>query len=136
MSFIPEVAVVVDALPAGLADLTLGKKVWLDFGPDKKTIYGIEAEADPQDLSALIKSLSGKTIVLTVRVNGFRDERKVELKFEIAANAKVRYEGKDIKLAELKSEQRVRCRFAEDRKTIKSIWAASAPPKEVSGENK
>jgi RNA polymerase sigma factor (sigma-70 family) len=118
-----DVDVFIDALPAGLADLTAGRKIWVEFGIDKKTVEKIDAEASPDELSAMFKSIDDKFLTLTIRVAGHRDERKIDLKFALTEKPMLRLSGKDVTPKELLADMPVRVKFADNRQTVTHVWA-------------
>lgn len=124
--------IVSDQLPVGLGDLAVGSKVEIEFALDKKTVVGVRSEGEQDNLVAEIKSvdLVNKVLTLAVRAQGGQNERAVDLAFGITGDAKFRFFGKDITLADLKPEMPVRVKFAADRRTISKLWAAPPVPKE------
>jgi RNA polymerase sigma factor (sigma-70 family) len=127
-----DVQVQIDGIPAGLADITGGSKVEVEFAADKKTVVRVEGKAEKGELSATVKSVdaANKSVTLTLQVAGHRDERKVELNFAVTADCTVRLAGKDVKLADLTADMPVRCKFAADRRTVSGIWAGPPVPQE------
>jgi RNA polymerase sigma factor (sigma-70 family) len=123
LSVAEDVEVYVDALPAGIADLATGKKIWVEFGLDKKIVEKIETEAAPDELSATFKAMDDKTVTLTIQVAGHRDQRKIDLKFPLGDKVAYRLSGKDITAKELLANMPVRVRFADNRQTVTNIWA-------------
>ncbi len=125
-----EAKIEVDGLPGSIDDLG-GRKVELEFGLDKKTIQGVYADAEPGELSATVKGVdaANKSITLTLLVAGHKEERRVDLSFALTADCTFRLEGRDAKLADLKADMPVLCRFAADRRTISGVWAAPPKPK-------
>ena len=121
-----------EGLSVGLGDLAAGSKIEVEFALDKKTVVGIVAEGSKDDLPAMVKSVdvANKTLTLSVKVSGLREERRVDLSFGVTGDAKYRLVGKDIALADLKPEMPVVARFAADRRTINMVYAAPPMPKE------
>lgn len=120
-----------DGIPVGLADVPVGGKVHVEFGLDKKTVFGLQAEAAPGDLSAVVKvaDAASTAVTLTVMVAGHKHERRVDLAFAVAADAKFRLAGKDVALADLKADMPVLVRLAADRRTVTAVWADQPRPK-------
>ena len=135
LSLASDANIVIDGLPAGLGDLTIGKKLRVEFGPDKKTAYKIEAEADSDELSAAFVKADAKSLTLLLRIAGHRDERKIELNFPIASTAKFHLAGKDIAIADLKEKMPVRVKFDADRRTVTGVWAGPVPEKGEEGND-
>ncbi len=121
-----------EGLSVGLGDLAAGSKIEVEFALDKKTVVGIVAEGSKDDLPATVKSvdIANKTITLSVKVAGLKDERAVDLSFGVTSDAKFRLVGKDVALADLKADMPVVARFAADRRTINMVYAAPPLPKE------
>jgi len=121
-----------EGLSVGLGDLAAGSKIEVEFALDKKTVVGIVAEGSKDDLPATVKSvdIANKTITLSVKVAGLKDERAVDLSFGVTSDAKFRLVGKDVALTDLKADMPVVARFAADRRTINMVYAAPPLPKE------
>jgi len=121
-----------EGLSVGLGDLAAGSKIEVEFALDKKTVVGIVAEGSKDDLPATVKSvdIANKTITLSVKVAGLKDERAVDLSFGVTSDAKFRLVGKDVALTDLKVDMPVVARFAADRRTINMVYAAPPLPKE------
>lgn len=121
-----------EGLSVGLGDLAAGSKVQVEFALDKKTVLGILAEGSKDDLPAVVKTVDvpNKTVILSVKIAGVRDEHHVDLSFSVTADAKFRLVGKDITLAELKPDMPVVARFATDRRTINRMFAVPPVPKD------
>ena len=119
-----------EGLSVGLGDLGVGSKIEVEFGLDKKTVLGIEAEGSKDDLPGLVKSVdaTNKTVTLSVKVAGLKDDRAVDLAFGVTGDCKFRLVGKDIAIADLKPDMPVVARFAADRRTINMIYAALPVP--------
>jgi len=124
LTLAPDVAIVIDTLPSGLADLTIGKKVWVSFAPDKKTVYTVEAEAEKDDLAAAFLKLDATTISVVANVQGYRDQRRVPLTFKLAEKPTLRLAGKDVVALDFAPTMRLRLRFAADRQTVTHVWGA------------
>ena len=112
--------------------MAAGSKVQVEFALDKKTVLGILAEGSKDDLPAVVKTVDvpNKTVILSVKIAGVRDEHHVDLSFSVTADAKFRLVGKDITLAELKPDMPVVARFATDRRTINRMFAVPPVPKD------
>ena len=121
-----------EGLSVGLGDLGVGSKIEVEFALDKKTVLGIVAEGSKDDLPATVKSVdaANKTVTLSVKVAGNKDDRTVDLAFGVTGDCKYRFVGKDIALADLKPDMPVVARFATDRRTINVLYAAPPIPKE------
>ena len=124
----PNAIITVDGLKATIADVPTGE-VTVQFSPDRKQLIAIESAGGKGDLPATFASadIAKNSVRVTVGIGD--DERKVELAFEIAKNAKVRYHGTDLTLADLKKDMRLRLKLADDRRTIVSILADDPAPK-------
>ncbi len=123
LSTAEDVEVKIDSLPSGLADLTLGMKIWIHFGLNKKTVELIEAEAPRDQLSAKFKSIDGNIATLTLRVLGHQDERKIDLKFPLSDRTVFRLSGNDATSKDLLAKMPIRVKFSENRLTVTHIWA-------------
>jgi len=121
-----------EGLSVGLGDLAAGSKIEVEFALDKKTVVGIVAEGSKDDLPATVKSVdvANKTLTLSVKVSGLREERHLDLSFGVTGDAKYRLVGKDIALSDLKPDMPVVARFAADRRTINMVYAAPPVAKE------
>ena len=113
----------IDALPAGLTDLAVDRKIRVEFGIDKKTVEKIDCEAAQDELSAKFKAIDDKTVTLTIQVNGPRDQRNIDLKFALSDKPVFRLSGKDITVKELLVKMPVRVKFADNRQTVTHLWA-------------
>ena len=121
-----------EGIEVGLGDLGTGSKIEVEFAIDKKTVLGIVAEGSKDDLPAAVKSVdaANRTLTLSFKVAGIRDERHVELSFGLTGDAKFRLLGRDIALTDLKPDMPVVARFAADRRTISMLYAAAPVPKD------
>ncbi len=128
----PDAQVMLEGVPVGLADLTVGGNVNLEFSVDKKTVEGISVWAETGLLPGVVKATdpAKKTVTLSVRAETHRDHRDIELSFETAADCVFRVNGKDVKLADLTARMPVRCRLAADRRTVTRAMAGPVPAKE------
>jgi RNA polymerase sigma factor (sigma-70 family) len=124
--------VVVDGLPAALADVPTGRKVELELGIDKKSVTGIEADGDKGDLPAVVKSYDAAANTLLVEFDASANdrERRVTLCLPVNANAKVRLTGADAKLTDLKDRTPVRLKLTPDRKGVAAVLAGPPLPPE------
>ncbi len=126
----PDATILVDKLPAGLADVMPGRKALLKLGLDKKTVIGIEAEGNKLDIPALVKSYDAVANTLLVEFDAEADDfgRRVTLALPVNADAKVRLAGADAKLTDLLPRMPVRLRMTDDRKAVAGILAAHPLP--------
>ncbi len=124
-----DAAVTVDGLPSGADDVT-GLSAELDWSADKKSILAVHGKAPKDEFYGTVKAADpadgSVTVVLTVAAR--RDERKVELTFPLAADAKIRHAGRDVKASGLKEGMPVRLRLGKDRRTVAALWAADPQP--------
>lgn len=129
-----EARIILDGFPAGLADIPLGRKLYLDMSLDKKSVIAVESDSDPADLPALAKSYDATAQTLLVEVDagfeqsGGRFSRRVTLSLPVTMDTKVRFKGTDVKLTDLKEGMQLRIKLTADRKTVTSVFAA--PPLE------
>jgi hypothetical protein len=119
--------VLLDELPAGLADLEAGKEVEIELSPDKKSALAVHADGAKDDLPATLKAAEAGRVMILLPVEG----REVDLSLDLAKDARIRFAGKDVAAADLKPGMRVRLRLAADRRTVATVWAAEAKPEEA-----
>jgi hypothetical protein len=133
----PDASVVVDELPAGLADVPVGQKVRIDPTADETGVLALEADGPPDTLPGLVKryDAAARTLFVEVRAAGFRFDRVATIGFPVAAGAKVRYAGRDAALADLTERMPVRLTFAADRRAVASVLAAAPLPPEVNDDD-
>lgn len=153
----PGAAVVIDGLPAGLADLPATGPAELALSLDKKSIVRIESAGDLADLPGVVTSTRQEQvksegtaaalpswrygIAIEVHVRPHRpgaEEQPVELLFDVAPNAKVRLNGREARFQDLvpAAHPRVRLGFGPDAKTVVRILAADALPKPKDDDGK
>lgn len=120
----------VDGMPSSLGDLVVGREYDFHWTLDKKGLTRIEGKSPADELHATFKSVDAtkKSILVILQINGHRDDRTVEVAFDLASDVKVRFAGADAKLADLGPKCALRLKLADDRKTVTAIWAATAEP--------
>lgn len=127
-----DVRVVVDGLPAGLADVPTGRKVELELGIDKRSVGAIEADGEKGDIPALVKvyDAAANTLLIEFEAEANDHSRRVTLCLPVNAGAKVRLAGADAKLTDLKERMPVRLKMTPDRKGVAAVLAAAPLPVE------
>jgi RNA polymerase sigma factor (sigma-70 family) len=124
--------VVVDRLPAGLADVPVGRKVELELTLDKKSVTAVHADGDKGDIPALVKTYdaAARTLLVEFEAEAHDVGRRVTLCLPVSADAKVRLAGKDAHLTDLKERTPVRLRMTADRKAVAGVLAGNPLPAE------
>jgi hypothetical protein len=127
----PDARVVLDGLPAGLADVPTGKPVELELGLDKKSVLSINVLGPWDHLPGTVESCDPVALTLAVELwVGGRDGngRPITLVLPVNADAKVRLAGADARLADLKPRMPVRLKLTADRKGVAGVLAGPPEP--------
>lgn len=133
----PDAKVTVDELPAGLADVPVGRKARVELSIDKTGALAVEADGLPDALPGLVKryDAAARTLLVEVRAAGFRADRVVTVGFVLAPGVKVRHAGRDAAPTDMKERMPVRLAFGPDRRTVTSVLAADPLPPEVNDDD-
>ncbi len=133
----PAAKVTVDELPAGLADVPVGREARVELSIDKTGALAVEADGPPDTLPGLVKRYDSatRTLLVEVRAAGFRADRVVAVGFVLAPHVKVRHAGRDAAPTDLKERMPVRLAFGPDRLTVTSVLAADPLPPEVNDDD-
>ena len=126
----PSAIIRCDGLKVGLQDLAMGEAEF-QLSLDKKQITTLDAHGTPGDLPASLVRLDAvaNRLIVQIGVSGLQDERHVEIAFDLRKDSKIRYQGKDIAVADLKAGMAVILHFDTDRKTVVKVLADDATPK-------
>ena len=133
----PGAKVTVDELPAGVADVPVGRKARVELSLDRKGVLALEADGAPDTLPGLVKRYDAatRTLLVEVRAAGFRHDRVATIGFSVAAGARVRRADRDVALTDLKERMPVRLTFTPDRRAVASILTADPLPPEVNDDD-
>jgi hypothetical protein len=135
----PDAKVMVDELPAGLADVPAGAKTRVDLALDRKGVLALEADGLPDTLPVLVKRYEPGaptgTLYVEVRAAGFRRDRVATIGLPLAAGVRVRYAGHDAALTDLRDRMPARLTFSPDRRTVTTVLVAAPLPPEVNDDD-
>lgn len=126
-----DVHVRIGDMVCGLTDLREGRKVEVELSADKKSAVGIRADFAPSEFPAVVQAADpvAGVVIVRVQIEGEHFDRKVELAFATTKDVRVRHQGKDVTLADLKAGMPAHLELAADRKTVVGIRVADVPPK-------
>lgn len=122
--------VVVDGLPAGLADLPTGREVELHLSLDKRAVVEARADGGPGDIPAVVRQYdpAAQTLLVEFEAEANDRSRKVTLCLPVNASARVRLAGSDAKPSDLQPRMPVRLVLTPDRKAIAGVLAGHPLP--------
>ncbi|MBX9623958.1 MAG: sigma-70 family RNA polymerase sigma factor, partial [Gemmataceae bacterium] len=128
----PDAEVVVDGLPAGLADVPVGRRAEVSPSLDRKAVVAVRSAGDPADLPALVVGYNStsRTLLVSFEADQGDVRRPVTLALPVGAGAKARLAGKDLPLAEVKPRMPARLRLSGDRTTVTGLLLAAPLPEE------